>query len=93
LGKSNLSDILNIRLREINQRIGDRARLEFTDAAKSWLSEHGYEPAYGARPLNRLLQHEVLNPLAKLILNGDVRKNDKVVVDSKEGTLLVERKD
>lgn len=93
LSQSNLRGILDIRLKEIEQRISDRKlSLSISDSAKKWLSEKGYDPVYGARPLNRILQHEVLNPLAKLLLRGEVRSGDKVQVEiDSKGNLITSK--
>ena len=90
LSKDNLRGIADIRLREIMKRISDRKlSLDVTDSAKQWLINHGYDPVYGARPLNRVLQHDLLNPLAKLILQGAVKNGDKVLVDAKNDKLEI----
>jgi len=59
--------------------------LEVSDAAKSWLGERGYDPAYGARPLRRLIQQAIGDRLAKELLAGEIRDGDTVRVDVAEG--------
>lgn len=77
LSQSNITGIVDVRLKEIQERLSDRRiKLQVTEAAKQWLGEHGYEPIFGARPLNRLIQQKVLNPLAKLIIDGGVRNGE-----------------
>jgi ATP-dependent Clp protease ATP-binding subunit ClpB len=89
LGKANLASIVDIRLHEVAERLKDRSlKLEVSDMAKSWLAEHGYEPMYGARPLNRLIQHDLLNPLAKLIIQGEIKRGDIVSIDASDKTGL-----
>lgn len=89
LAKQNLASIVDIRLKELAERLKDRSlKLQITDMAKSWLAEHGYEPMYGARPLNRLIQHDFLNPLAKLIIKGDIKRGDTVHIDADENNGL-----
>ena len=56
--------------------------LELTDAAKTQLAHDGYDPIYGARPLKRLIQQQLENPLAKKILEGDFGPGDRVIVDA-----------
>ncbi|WP_309132767.1 hypothetical protein, partial [Brevibacterium sp.] len=58
--------------------------LEVTDAAKDWLALEGYDPAYGARPLRRLVQREIGDRLARALLAGDVSDGDTVVIDLAE---------
>ena len=64
------------------QRLADRRiELEVTDAAKAWLARTGYDPAYGARPLRRLVQKEIGDRLATALLGGEVRDGQSVTVD------------
>ena len=64
------------------RRLGDRRiTLEVTDAAREWLAVTGYDPAYGARPLRRLVQREIGDRLARALLAGEVRDGDTVTVD------------
>jgi ATP-dependent Clp protease ATP-binding subunit ClpB len=82
LSKDSLRDILDIRLRELQARLDDRRiTLEVSDSAKEWLCEQGYDPRYGARPLNRLIAKEVGNGLADKIIRGEVKKGDVAKVD------------
>jgi ATP-dependent Clp protease ATP-binding subunit ClpB len=62
--------------------------LVLTDKALDWLGEQGYEPQYGARPLKRLIQKEVVNELSKKILSGEVRKGQTVSIDEENGVLI-----
>lgn len=82
LSKVSLRNILNIRLGEIDARLKDRRiKLEFSSQAVEKLCDLGYDPAYGARPLNRVLQKKVLNPLAMLLIKGQVQNGETVHVD------------
>ena len=73
---------MEISLRRLNSRLADRRiTLEVTEAAREWLALTGYDPAYGARPLRRLVQREIGDRLAKALLGGDVRDGQTVVVD------------
>lgn len=77
LTQGNITGIVDVRLQEIGTRLADRKiTLQVSNAAKEWLGEHGYEPIFGARPLNRLIQQSVLNPLARLIIDGGVRNGE-----------------
>ena len=83
LSKDSLRDIVDIRLKELQARLDDRRiTLEVSDEVKAWLCEKGYDPRYGARPLNRLIAKEVGNSLADKIIMGTVKSGDvaKVVV-------------
>lgn len=91
LSKSSLANILDIRLGEISSRLADkRISLVINDEAKWLLAEKGYDPVYGARPLNRVLQRQVLNPLAMLMIKGQVKEGESVNVGVKEGSIYVE---
>jgi len=79
-----LRDIVDIRLKELQERLVERRiTLKVEDDAKSWLAERGYDPRYGARPLNRLISKEVGNRLADLIIKGELRKGHTAVVKHK----------
>ena len=82
LSKEELGEIVEIQLARIARRLTDRRlSLEVTDAARSWLADEGYDPAYGARPLRRLVQREIGDRLARMLLAGEVLDGQKVVVD------------
>ena len=77
-----LAHIVELQVREIGSRLVDRRIvLDVTPAAREWLAIKGYDPAYGARPLKRLVQREIGDRLARAILAGDVRDGETVVVD------------
>ena len=82
LSKAHLKQIVDILLGRLRERLADRRiTLELTDAAREYLVRVGHDPAYGARPLKRVLQHEVETELARMLLKGDVRDGQTVVVD------------
>ncbi|OBA23246.1 hypothetical protein METBIDRAFT_85504 [Metschnikowia bicuspidata var. bicuspidata NRRL YB-4993] len=90
LSKSSLRNILDIRLEEIQERLGDkRISLSLTDEVKAYLADKGYDPVYGARPLNRTLQKEVLNPLAMLLIKGQVREGEHVNISLKDKKVFI----
>lgn len=90
LSKSSLKNILDIRLREILERLDDkRIRLELTEEAKTLICDLGYDPIYGARPLNRVLQKQLLNPLALLLIKGQVKETETVSIEAKSGKIFV----
>jgi len=82
LSRENLREIVEIQVRHLRQRLTDRGMtLTLTDAAKDKLAADGYDPVYGARPLKRLIQQEIENPLAKRILTGDFVEGASVTID------------
>jgi ATP-dependent Clp protease ATP-binding subunit ClpB len=86
-----LKRIVDIQVALVQKRIADRKiEIELTDAARQLLAEEGFDLVYGARPLKRVIQRDVLNPLAGKILAGEVREGARVVVDA-EGRSLIFR--
>jgi ATP-dependent Clp protease ATP-binding subunit ClpB len=87
LSRSALRDIVDIRLRELQSRLDDRRMtLHVSDEVKEWLCEKGYDPRYGARPLNRLIAREIGNRLADQIIRGTLRTGGiATVVRSRNG--------
>ncbi|QKD80390.1 ATP-dependent Clp protease ATP-binding subunit [Actinomyces marmotae] len=82
LTKEELGGIVDIQLARMGERLADRRlTLTVTDAARQWLADEGYDPAFGARPLRRLVQREIGDRLARLILSGEVADGQEVVVD------------
>jgi len=83
LSQEQLVGIVDIQLRSLAERLAERRlTLNVTDAAKRWLADRGYDPAYGARPLRRLIQKEIGDKLAKEVLAGAIRDGDTVLVDA-----------
>ncbi|MBS1953513.1 MAG: ATP-dependent chaperone ClpB [Cyanobacteria bacterium SZAS-4] len=83
LTQEELKQIVDIQLKTLNKRLVDRKIiLEPTDAACEWLSRTGYDPIYGARPLKRLIQKDIENPLALRMLKGDFMDGDRIQIDS-----------
>ena len=77
LSRAALRDIVDIRLRELQGRLDDRRiKLEVPNDIKDWLCERGYDPRFGARPLNRLIAKEIGNGLAEKIIRGEVKSGD-----------------
>ena len=93
LMKNQMAQILGILTAEISQMLTmQELKLEITDDAAKVLVEHGFDPKYGARPLKRTLQRELINELAKHMLAGDYVKGDTIVVDAKGAALSFGRK-
>ncbi|KAG0215879.1 chaperone ATPase hsp78 [Mortierella sp. NVP41] len=90
LSHSAIRDIVDVRLREVQSRVEDRRiSIEADPEAKEWLANRGYSSAYGARPLNRVIQKQLLQPLAKLIIEGKVKVGEKVDVKVENDQLKV----
>ncbi|MCH8065904.1 MAG: AAA family ATPase [Chloroflexi bacterium] len=87
LTQKELGSIVELMLQEVEERLSDRKlSIEVTDAAKKALVEEGYDPAYGARPLRRVVEKQVENALARRILAGEFAEDERIVVDyAKDG--------
>lgn len=86
LPEEQLTHIVDIQIAQLADRLSARRlTLNVSDAAKLWLAERGYEPAYGARPLRRLIQQAIGDQLAKKLLAGEIRDGDTVHVDVADG--------
>lgn len=89
LTREELGGIVDIQVASVAQRLTDRRiTLDVTDSAREWLANTGYDPAYGARPLRRLVQTEVGDQLARMLLAGKVHDGDTVLVDQTGGEHL-----
>ena len=83
LTKPELRKIVDIQIEYLRKRLADRKiDLELTDAARDFFAENGYDPSYGARPLRRMIQHELETALARKLIAGEVRDGQKVIVDA-----------
>lgn len=92
LSKKEIRKIVDVRLDEVQKRLngnGRNVRIELSDEVKDYLGSAGYSPAYGARPLARLIEKEVLNRLAVLILRGSVRDGETARVEIEDGHIVV----
>ena len=94
LSRGDIVKIVDVRLAEIQKRLDDngkKIKLVLDDHAKEWLAQAGYSPSYGARPMGRLIQTEILNPLSKLLLQARVREGERahVTADFKKNRLVV----
>ena len=94
LSEEHLKQIVEIQLNGLRKRLADRhVELELTDQARGHLVRVGYDPAYGARPLKRAIQREIETPMARLMLAGEIRDGQHIVVDlDSSGKLIFESK-
>ncbi len=82
LSEAELAEIVSLQVALLSKRLADRRiSLEVSEAASAWLAREGYDPAYGARPLRRLIQTEIGDELARMIIGGKVHDGDAVTVD------------
>ncbi|HEY9716540.1 MAG TPA: ATP-dependent chaperone ClpB [Trichormus sp.] len=92
LTEEELKHIVDIQLRILNKRLEERKiLLTTTDHARVWLAHEGYDPVYGARPLKRLIQRDIENPLALKLLQGDFSDGDRILVDANADGLTFKR--
>ena len=85
LGKKQIAEIIDVQLKGLRKRLaGRKITLELTDACKEYIAESAYDPAFGARPLKRFIQHRLENPLARGIIEGSISDDSTVVVDAPE---------
>jgi ATP-dependent Clp protease ATP-binding subunit ClpB len=88
LGPDHLRQIVDIQVGQLQRRLAERkVTIDLTDKAREWLSERGFDPAYGARPLKRLIQREISDALALKLLQGEFGEGDTVEVDAVDGGL------
>jgi ATP-dependent Clp protease ATP-binding subunit ClpB len=94
LSRREMTGIVEIQLERLKRLLADRKiTLELDDSAKAWLADAGYDPVYGARPLKRVIQRELQNPLAQMILEGTVPDGSTVQISAREGKLTIEPKE
>jgi ATP-dependent Clp protease ATP-binding subunit ClpB len=87
LTEDDMEAVVGIQLRDLAKRLSERRlKLEVTEAAEAWLARRGYDPMFGARPLKRLIQRQISDPLALALLEGRYRDGDTVAVDAPLGS-------
>ncbi|MDM7984098.1 MAG: ATP-dependent chaperone ClpB [Maricaulis sp.] len=90
LKPEDMGAIVDIQLRGLARLLEDRRMsIELDAAARDWLAVKGFDPAYGARPLKRVIQKEVQDPLARLLLQGDIKDGDAIRVSAEAGVLVI----
>ncbi len=77
-------------MRDLQEKLSENGvSIVFTEGFEDYMSTKGYEPAYGARPIKRLMQKELINILAKSILDGHVRRDSTITIDVEDGQITV----
>ena len=90
LSQSDIREILKMQIRDLQNKLAENGvTVEFTKEFEDYMSTKGYEPQYGARPIKRLMQKELINLLAKSILDGQVRRDSTIVVDFLDGRIVI----
>jgi ATP-dependent Clp protease ATP-binding subunit ClpB len=90
LGRNEMKRIVDIQLKHLQKLLENRKiALKIDDTAKSWLANTGYDPVYGARPLKRVIQRHLQNPLATMLLSGAIKDGDTVKVSVRDGQLVI----
>jgi ATP-dependent Clp protease ATP-binding subunit ClpB len=89
LGQSHIRSIAKIQMEYLLNRLSQRdMRLTCSDSSLSFIAEAGYDPVYGARPLKRVIQQQIENPLAQAILSGEFKPGDEILLDAQDGKIL-----
>ena len=84
LGRADMDGIVDIQLARLQKRLmGRKSRWPLTMRPKTWLADEGYDPVFGARPLKRVIQRALQDPLAELLLSGDVKDGDTIAVSAR----------
>jgi ATP-dependent Clp protease ATP-binding subunit ClpB len=90
LSRNEMKRIVDIQLKQLEKLLQDRKiTLKIDEPAKAWLGNTGYDPVYGARPLKRVIQRHLQNPLASMLLSGSIKDGDTVTVTVRDGQLAV----
>ncbi len=90
LSQSDIREILNIQMKDLQEKLAENGvSISFSKDFEDYMSTKGYEPAYGARPIKRLMQKELVNLLAKRILDGQVKRDADILVDIRDGEIFI----
>ena len=90
LSQSDIREILNIQMKDLQEKLAENGvSISFSKDFEDYMSTKGYEPAYGARPIKRLMQKELVNLLAKRILDGQVKRDADILVDVRDGEIFI----
>ena len=94
LNQGQIIQIVGLMVRDVQKRLDEReVTFELTAGAEVWLAKEGFDPVYGARPLRRAIQRQLENPLARMVLSGEVAPGDRVVVDAGADGLVLSRQE
>ncbi|HIP91878.1 MAG TPA: AAA family ATPase [Thermotoga sp.] len=92
LSMEHVKKIVDIMIKRLEERLKDRKiELELSERAKEYLARKGYDPAFGARPLRRIIEKEIETPLAMKIISGEIKDNDRVFIDIVDGKVVIEK--
>ena len=90
LSQKDIEKIIDLQLEKVESRLLEKKiKIKVNKKAKEVLAKKGYDPNFGARPLKRVIQHLILDPLAKEIIEGKIKERDKIVVDAKDGEIVI----
>ena len=93
LTKKDIREILHLQMDDLREKLaGNGVSISFSKAFEDYMTDKGYDPAYGARPIKRLMQRELVNLIAKAILDGSVHKESEILVDVLDGTIRITEK-
>jgi ATP-dependent Clp protease ATP-binding subunit ClpC len=93
LSVDQMGEIVDLKMEQVRERLNEHGlEVEISDSARTWLAKEGYDPAFGARPLQRALQKYIESPLSVKILRGDFGDGDTIIVDFLEDEGLVFRR-
>ena len=94
LSRSDIRDILKMQIEDLQNKLSENGvTIRFTKEFEDYMSTKGYDPAYGARPIKRLMQKELVNLLAKSILEGSVKRDSTITVDFRNGNIALDNRD
>ena len=94
LSQTDIRDILRMQMNDLREKLSENGvSVSFSNAFEDYMSSKGYEPAYGARPIRRLMQKELINLLAKNILDGKVRRESDILIDIRDGQIFITEAD
>ena len=93
LTKKDIREILHLQMNDLTEKLsGNGVSISFSQAFEDYMTDKGYDPAYGARPIKRLMQRELVNLIAKAILDGSVHKESEILVDVRDGAIRITEK-
>ncbi len=94
LKKEHVKQIVDLMIKKLEKRLKDKnLKLQISDSAKEYLANKGYDPAFGARPLRRVIEREVETPLAMKLISGEIEEGDTVIIDVKDGKIDIRKAD